>query len=204
MLSVENEIWSKGYNNIACIDEVGRGCLAGDVVACAIIMPRGLIIDGVNDSKKISEKKREKLYDIILDKAIAIGIGSVDSKIIDEINIKRATHLAMKKAIQNLKNKNGNTIKPDHLLIDAEKLDTETPQLNIIKGDSTCHGIAAASIVAKVWRDRKCIEWDKTYNGYQIDRHKGYGTKAHREAIKTHGPSEIHRITFLRNILKEK
>lgn len=203
MLSIENEIWNNGYDYIACIDEVGRGCLAGDVVACALIMPKDLLIDKVNDSKKISPKTREKLYDIILEKAIAVGIGRVDSKTIDKINIKRSTHLAMKKAIDNLKDKDGKFVIPDFLLIDAEKIDIDLPQKNVIKGDSKCHGIAAASIIAKVYRDRMCLEWSKEYKGYGLEKHKGYGTKEHREAIKKLGPSSIHRITFLRKILSE-
>ncbi|MBS4536069.1 ribonuclease HII [Clostridium sp. D2Q-14] len=201
MLSIEKEIWNNGYQYIACIDEVGRGCLAGDVVACAIVMPKDLIIEGVKDSKKISPKKREKLYDIIYDKSIAIGIGSVDNNVIDEINIKKSTHLAMKKAIENLNTKNGEKIKPDMLLIDAEKLDIDIEQRNIIKGDEKCHGISAASIIAKVYRDRKLIELAKIYKGYAFERNKGYGTKEHRDAIKKLGPTPIHRMTFLKNIL---
>ncbi|SHH27850.1 RNase HII [Caloranaerobacter azorensis DSM 13643] len=205
MLTFERELWEKGYEYIACVDEVGRGCLAGDVVACAIIMPKDLIIEGVNDSKKLSAKKREKLYDIILDKAIAFGIGEVDSKTIDKINIKKSAQLAMKKAVMSLRDKNNNIIRPDFILIDAEKIDVDIPQMSIVKGDSRCHGIAAASIVAKVYRDRKCIEWAKKYRGYGLEQHKGYATKKHREAIKELGPSPIHRLSFLKNILgKEK
>lgn len=204
MLSIEKKLWNEGYNYIACIDEVGRGCLAGDVVACAVIMPYGLRIEGVNDSKKLSLKKREELYDIIIEKAIAIGIGCVDCKTIDKINIKRSTHLAMNKAIKNLKDKKKAVIKPDLLLIDAEKIDINIPQINIIKGDEKCHGIAAASIVAKVYRDRKCIEWAKKISGYDLENNKGYGTKKHRDAIKKLGPSSIHRMSFLKNILKDE
>ncbi|QIB26213.1 ribonuclease HII [Caloranaerobacter azorensis] len=205
MLDFERELWEKGYKYIACVDEVGRGCLAGDVVACAIIMPKDLIIEGVNDSKKLSAKKRGKLYDIILDKAIAVGIGEVDSKTIDKINIKKSAQLAMKKAVMSLRDKNNNIIRPDFILIDAEKIDVDIPQMSIVKGDSRCHGIAAASIVAKVYRDRKCIEWAKKYRGYGLEQHKGYATKKHREAIKELGPSPIHRLSFLKNILgKEK
>ncbi|WP_052045171.1 ribonuclease HII [Caloranaerobacter azorensis] len=204
MLTFERELWEKGYEYIACIDEVGRGCLAGDVVACAIIMPKDLIIEGVNDSKKLSAKKREKLYDIILDKAIAVGIGEVDSKTIDKINIKKSAQLAMKKAVMSLRDKNNNIIRPDFILIDAEKIDVDIPQMSIVKGDSRCHGIAAASIVAKVYRDRKCIEWAKKYRGYGLEQHKGYATKKHREAIKELGPSPIHRLSFLKNILEKE
>lgn len=205
MLTIENEIRNEGYEYIACIDEVGRGCLAGDVVACAIIMPKDLLIEGVNDSKKLTAKKREILYDNIIEQAVAVGIGSVDNKTIDEINIKKSTFLAMKKAISNLKDKKGNSISPDFLLIDAEKLDVDIPQKNVIKGDEKCHGIAAASIIAKVYRDRQCIKWAEEYIGYGLEKNKGYGTKEHREAILAKGPTPIHRMSFLKNILsKEK
>ncbi len=204
MLKIENSIWEKGYEKIACIDEVGRGCLAGDVVACAIIMPKGLMINKVDDSKKLTSKTREKLYDIIKHKAIAIGVGSVDCKTIDKLNIKRSTFLAMEKAISNLRDKNNKKVEPDFLLIDAEKLKIDIPQKSIIKGDLKCHGIAAASIVAKVYRDRKCLDWDKKHKGYNLKKNKGYGTKEHREAIKNIGPSSIHRMTFLRNIVSKE
>ncbi|MTI47679.1 MAG: ribonuclease HII [Firmicutes bacterium] len=203
MITIENEIRDEGYEYIACIDEVGRGCLAGDVVACAVIMPKDLLIEGVNDSKKLTPKKRDKLYDIIIEEAIAVGVGSVDNKTIDEINIKKSTFLAMKKAIENLKDKEGNTVKPDFLLIDAEKLDVKLPQKSVIKGDEKCHGIAAASIIAKVYRDRQCIKWAEDYDGYGFERNKGYGTKEHREALLEKGPSPIHRMTFLTKILSK-
>jgi ribonuclease HII len=202
VLEIENNIWQLGFDNVACIDEVGRGCLAGDVVACAVIMPKDLIINGVKDSKKLSEKKREVLYDEILSNSIACGIGRVNSNIIDKINIKKATLLAMKIAVENLQDRDGNKNYPDFLLIDAEKIDLKIPQESIIKGDDRSHGIACASIVAKVFRDRLCIEWDKEFQGYNLKKHKGYGTKEHRELIKELGPSPIHRITFLKNILK--
>ncbi|WP_054870306.1 ribonuclease HII [Caloranaerobacter sp. TR13] len=204
MLTIERELWEKGYEYIACVDEVGRGCLAGDVVACAIIMPKDLVIEGVNDSKKLSSKKREELYDVILDKAIAVGIGSVDSKTIDKINIKKSARLAMKKALLSLRDKNNNIIKPDFILVDAEKIDIGIPQMSIIKGDARCHGIAAASIIAKVYRDRKCKEWAEKYKGYGLEQHKGYATKKHREAIRKLGPSPIHRLSFLKNILEKE
>lgn len=203
MLSIENEIWQEGYDYIACIDEVGRGCLAGDVVACAIIMPKGLMIKGVKDSKKLTPKKREELYHIIMSKAIAVGIGSINNKIIDKINIKNATHLAMKKAITNIRDKEGNKLVPDFVLIDAEKISIELPQINIIKGDEKCHGIAAASIIAKVYRDKKCNEWSLIYKGYSLEKNKGYGTREHIAAIKENGPSPIHRKSFLKKILPE-
>ena len=201
MLKIEQELWNKGYKNIACIDEVGRGCLAGSVIACAVIMPEGLIIEGVNDSKKLTPKKRDKLYDIIKESAVAIGIGEISCKIIDEVNIKNATHLAMKQAIENLKDKEGNKYVPDHLLIDAEKLNVDIPQLNIIKGDEKCHGIAAASIIAKVTRDRMMEELDKKYPAYKFAKNKGYGTKEHVKSLLECGPSDIHRNTFLKKIL---
>lgn len=202
MLEFENELYEEGFNLIAGVDEVGRGCLLGDVVACAIIMPKGLIINEVKDSKKISEKKREYLYDLILDKAIAVGIGQVDPKTIDQINIKMSTRLAMKKAVENLKYKDGNNAVADYILIDAESIDLEIPQKSIIKGDDLSHTISCASIVAKVYRDRLCLEWDKEHPGYNVKKHKGYGTKEHRENILSLGPSPIHRMTFLKNILK--
>ncbi len=204
MLKIENEIYDKGYKYIACIDEVGRGCLAGDVVACAVIMPKGLMIEGVRDSKKLTPKKRDKLYDIIIENSFGIGIGSVDCKTIDKINIKRSTHLAMKQAISNIKDKEGKIIKADFLLIDAEKLDLDIPQKSVIKGDEICHGIAAASIIAKVYRDRLCNNWAKQYDGYALERNKGYGTKEHRQALIEKGATPIHRISFLKNILGEK
>lgn len=202
MLEIENDIFDSGFKNIACIDEVGRGCLAGDVVACAIIMPKDLRIDGVKDSKKLSQKKRETLYDEIISKSIGYGIGRVDSKTIDEINIKASTRLAMKKAVENIKDKDGNNLLADFLLIDAESINLNIPQESIIKGDDKSHGIACASIIAKVFRDRLCLEWDIEYEGYNHKQHKGYGTKEHRGYIKELGPSPIHRITFLKNILK--
>lgn len=201
MLQIENEIHSKGFKYIACIDEVGRGCLAGSVVACAIIMPDGLMIDGVNDSKKLTPKKRDLLYDKILDSCIAVGIGEVDSKMVDEINIKNATKLAMRKAIENLKSRDNEKVIPDYLLIDAEKLDIEIPQSNIIKGDAKCHGIAAASIIAKVTRDRDMIKLHDKYPQYNFASNKGYGTKEHVQAILTYGTIDIHRDTFLKKIL---
>lgn len=201
MLTIETELWNDGYEYIACIDEVGRGCLAGDVVACAIVMPKSKKIEGVNDSKKLTPKKRDKLYDIIYEEAVAIGIGEVNSKIIDDINIKKSTHLAMKKAVENLKTKDNKKITPDILLIDAEKIEANIEQKSIIKGDSKCHGIAAASIIAKVHRDRKLIELSETYKGYAFEKNKGYGTKEHRQALKELGPTPIHRMTFLKKIL---
>lgn len=202
VLELENKIRRMGFKMIACIDEVGRGCLAGDVIACALIMPKGIIIEGVKDSKKLTEKKRELLYDEILSQAIACGIGRVDSTTIDQINIKSSTRLAMKNAVENLVDRDGNKVNADFLLIDAETVDMDIPMNSIIKGDDKSHGIACASIIAKVYRDRLCFQWDNEYKGYNIKKHKGYGTKEHRELIKELGPSPIHRMTFLKNILK--
>ena len=201
MLKIEQELWDKGYNYIACIDEVGRGCLAGSVVTCAIIMPKGLLIDGVNDSKKLTAKKRDMLFDIIMNSAVGFGIGELDCKKVDEYNIKNATKLAMIQAIENIKDKAGNKITPDYIITDAEKLDIRIPQSNIIHGDANCHGIAAASIIAKVTRDRQMELIDKLYPEYNFYKNKGYGTKEHIEALLTYGPRDIHRKTFIKKIL---
>lgn len=201
MLEIESELNRKGYNYIACIDEVGRGCLAGDVYACAIIMPKGLLIEGVNDSKKLSKKKREYLFDIILEKSLYFGIGTANNLEIDEINIKKATHLAMMRAIDNLRNKNNNEIKPEFILIDAEKIPLDIPQMGIIKGDEKCHGIAAASIIAKVTRDRKMAVLHEIYPEYNFKKNMGYGTSEHMVALKKFGKCEIHRNTFIKKIL---
>ena len=200
-LEIENTIWDMGHKYIACCDEVGRGCLFGSVLAAAVIMPKGLIIDGVKDSKKLSPKKREQLYEIIKEKSIAIGVGTVSAEIIDKINIKNATRLAMKKAILSIKDKDENNISPDYILIDAEEIDLPIPQMGIIKGDDVSHGIAVSSIVAKVLRDRLCQRWDMEYPNYDIKQNKGYGTKAHREALKKYGVSPMHRKSFLTKIL---
>lgn len=201
ILEIENKLHEEGFKYIACIDEVGRGCLAGNVVTCAIIMPANLKIEGVNDSKKLTEKKREKLYDEILEKCIAYGIGELDYEVIDEINIKNATKKAMLMAIDNLKDKDGNKVSPDYLCIDAEHLNTDLPQSSLIKGDARCHGIAAASIIAKVTRDRDIVKLADTYPGYDFEHNKGYGTKKHREALLKIGPCPIHRKTYLKKIL---
>lgn len=202
MLEIEKSLYDENYELIAGIDEVGRGCLAGDVVACAIIMPKNLIIEGVKDSKKLTEKKRNELYEEILENAIACGIGRVDAKTIDRINIKESSRVAMKFAVENIRDRDNNSIKPDFLLVDAEVIDLNINQESVIKGDDKSHTIACASIIAKVYRDNLCQDWDKEYPGYNIKQHKGYGTKEHRENIKEIGPSEIHRMSFLKNILK--
>ncbi|MDO5708007.1 MAG: ribonuclease HII [Andreesenia angusta] len=193
----------EGYSKIACIDEVGRGCLAGDVVSAAVIMPIDSVIEGIKDSKKLSEKKRELLYERIKEEALAIGIGRVSPKKIDEINIRQATLLAMKIAVTNMKDKDGNIIRPDFILIDAERLDLGIPEKSLVKGDEICYGISAASIVAKVYRDNLCKnEWENEYPEYNFKKHKGYGTKEHRENILKYGPCKIHRQSFLKKIIK--
>ncbi len=194
----EKKAYEEGYNYIAGIDEAGRGPLAGPVVAAAVILPKGCLIEGVNDSKKISEKKREKLYDDIINNAISYGVGIVDNNVIDEINILNATRQAMHMAIIDLKTK------PDYILIDAEKrVDTNgIPYLPIIKGDALSISIAAASIIAKVTRDRMMREYDKVFPMYGFEKHKGYGTKDHIEAIGKYGLCMIHRHTFADKFLK--
>ena len=194
MVQYEMELWPK-YSRIAGIDEVGRGCLFGDVVAAAVILPSGLVIEGINDSKKLSEKKREQFYEIIMEQALAIGVGQVEAATIDRINIKQAARLAMKKAIEQL------SIKPDYLLVDAEKVDVPIPQMAIIHGDALSQSIAAASIVAKVTRDRLCLQWDTQFPEYGIAIHKGYATALHRQKIIEYGSSPLHRQSFLGKIL---
>lgn len=190
LLEYETELYNKGITLIAGIDEVGRGPLCGPVVACACIMPVNYQLEGLNDSKKISEKKREKLYDILVKDAIAYGIGEVSPKRIDEINILEASKEAMRIAVNNL------NIKPEHLLIDAVSINTSIPETPIIKGDAKSMNIAAASIIAKVTRDRMMIELDKEYPEYGYKRHKGYPTKAHIEAVKKYGVKDFYRFTF--------
>ena len=196
----ENEYYEKGYKFICAIDEVGRGCLFGDVVSCAIIMPKDEYIDGVNDSKKLSPKKREELYTKILESSIAVGIGRANPDIIDKVNIKMATHISMINALENLRDKEGKKIITDCVLIDAETIETGIFQKAIIKGDESCYSIACASIIAKVYRDNLCNKWAEKYPNYGIEKHKGYATKYHREALKTYGPTEMHRKSFLKNI----
>jgi len=187
---------------LAGVDEVGRGPLAGPVVTACVVLPPDFDILGVDDSKKVSEKKREELYSLILEKAVAYGIGIKDSKVIDEVNILEATKLAMKESItkcQEMLEKNtGNKL--SFVLIDAVKLDIDIPQGNIIKGDANSLSIAAASIIAKVTRDRMMIEYAKAYPYYGFESNKGYGTKAHYEGIKEHGITDIHRYSFLKSI----
>lgn len=195
--SCENEARSKGYKLVCGVDEAGRGPLAGPVCAAAVILPDNCEIEGLNDSKKISEKKREALFDIIKEKAIAYSIAYGSLEEIEEYNILEATYLAMNRAIVGL-----NT-KADFALIDGNRVPKgiKIPCETVVKGDSKSCSIAAASILAKVTRDRLMLEYDKKYPQYLFAQHKGYGTKAHYEAIKQHGVCEIHRLSFLKNVL---
>jgi ribonuclease HII len=197
MLENERSLWEQGFTSLAGIDEVGRGCLFGDVVAAAVILPVGLIIEGINDSKKLSEKKREELFEVIMREAVAVGIGIVGVGTIEDINIKQAARLAMKQAVGKLEPS------PDYLLIDAEKIDIELPQLAMIHGDSLSQSIAAASIIAKVTRDRMCEEWDRDYPEYGIAVHKGYATKRHRDMLLCYGPTPLHRKLFIRKVMAQ-
>ena len=191
MLEYERALYKQGFDLIAGVDEVGRGPLYGPVVVAAVILPKNFYIDGLDDSKKLTPKKRDKLYDIILENAVDVSISEVSSQEIDKINILNATKKAMYNAIRDLK-----TI-PNHVLIDAVNLeDLKISSTSIIKGDAKSASIAAASIVAKVYRDRMLIEEEKKYPGYGFDKHKGYGTKLHIEKIKELGVLEKHRKSF--------
>lgn len=192
------KVYEKEYEThgwICGIDEVGRGPLCGPVVASAVILPKDCQILYLNDSKKLSEKKREELYDVIMEQAIAVGTGMASPERIDEINILQATYEAMRQAVAALK------VKPAVLLNDAVTIPgIEIPQIPIIKGDAKSVSIAAASIIAKVTRDRMMAEYDRMYPGYDLASNKGYGTKKHMEALRAIGPCEIHRRTFIKNI----
>ncbi|MEK6454047.1 ribonuclease HII [Caldifermentibacillus hisashii] len=190
MMVYEKEAQKQGFQYVAGIDEVGRGPLAGPVVAAAVILPENIFISGINDSKKLSSKKREQLYQEIKNEALAIGIGVVGADVIDEINIYQATKKAMNIAINQL------SIFPDFLLIDAMKIDTPITQRSLIKGDSLSVSIASASIIAKVYRDRLMMEYSKKYPEYQFEKNAGYGTREHIQAIRKFGPTPIHRKTF--------
>lgn len=196
MLAFEKKYYDMGYRYICGIDEVGRGPLAGPVVACAVILPMDERILYLNDSKQVSRKKREELHDIIVEKAVAYGLGISSEQRIDEINILQATYEAMRMAIGNL------SVKPDILLNDAVKIpQVNIQQVPIIKGDTLSASIAAASIVAKVTRDRMMGEYEKLYPGYDFGSNMGYGSAKHIEAIKTLGPSPIHRKSFIGNFV---
>jgi len=194
----EKPLWAKGYAAVAGVDEVGRGCLFGDVVAAAVVLPVGCVLEGVDDSKKLTEKQREELYPIIFERALAVGVGRADAATIDRINIRQASRLAMKRAVEAL------GLAPDYLLVDAETVDLPVPQTAIIHGDALSQSIAAASIVAKVTRDRLCAEWDAAYPEYGLAGHKGYATKLHRERLLTFGPSPMHRRSFLGKLFPEE
>lgn len=180
---------------VAGMDEAGRGPLAGPVVCACCIMPLDFMIDGINDSKKLSEKKRESLYEEIVSKAECYGVGIIERDVIDEINILQATKLGMKRAFENMKSS------PDILLIDAVKLDLPVKMRSIVKGDAKSYNIAAASVIAKVTRDRIMRDYDKMYPEYGFMKNKGYGTKAHIEALRKVGKSPIHRISFIKNLV---
>lgn len=193
----EQELYKNNIQYICGIDEAGRGPLAGPVVVAAVIMPKDSFIEGVNDSKKVSEKKREQLYDEIIDNCIAYGVGIIDQIKIDEINILEATRLGVKEAVQELKQK------PDIILVDAlTKIDTGgVPYKSIIKGDAKEYSIACASIIAKVTRDRIMRKWDEVFPAYGFAKHKGYGTAEHRKILKEIGPCMLHRKTFIKHLI---
>lgn len=195
----EKGLKAQGYKFIAGVDEAGRGPLAGPVYAAAVILKEDAVIDGINDSKKLTEKKREELFDKIIENSIAYSIASVDEKIIDEINILNATHMAMNNAVDNLSQK------ADFVLIDGNSIkNMVTPHQTVVKGDAKSISIAAASILAKVARDRYITKMAEEYPQYGFEKHKGYGTKAHNDAILEYGPSPIHRKTFLKKLLGDK
>ncbi len=196
-LEFEKEALAKGYKSVCGVDEAGRGPLAGPVCAAAVILPEGVIIDGVNDSKKLSEKKRESLFDVIREQALSYSIAYATVDEIEEINILNATMLAMRRAIDGLE------IKADYAMIDGNKI----PQIDIdaeciVKGDAKSMSIACASILAKVSRDRLLYKYAEEYPMYGFDKHKGYGTKVHREAILKYGPCPYHRKSFLKKLYK--
>ena len=200
LLDYERDLYKDNIKLIAGVDEVGRGPLCGPVVAAACILKENYYLEGLNDSKKLSEKKRDKLFDILINECVAYGIGIVEPKRIDEINILEASKEAMKIAISNL------SVKPEHVLIDAVKLDLDIPSTPIIKGDAKSASIAAASVIAKVTRDRMMCDLDKEYPEYGFASHKGYPTKKHIEAVKEHGVLDFYRFTFspISEIIKEE
>jgi ribonuclease HII len=201
LLKYEKELYKKGITLIGGVDEVGRGPLVGPVVAACVILPKNYKLEGLTDSKKLSEKKREKFYDIIKRDAISVGVGIVDHKTIDEINILEASRLAMKLAIEDL------SVKPEYILSDAMKLDNQDiPYTDIIKGDALSLSIAAGSVIAKVTRDRMMYELDKEHPEYGFAKHKGYPTKEHIENVKKYGVLENYRLTYkpISEIIKNK
>jgi len=197
MQRFEKPLYAAGIKYIAGIDEVGRGPLAGPVVTCAMVLEPDVLIEGINDSKKVTEKNREKLFDIIINNCISYGIGMANEKVIDEINILNATKQAMCEALGNL------DVTPQHLLIDAVELGLNIPTTALIKGDAFSISIASASIVAKVTRDRMMVAYDEIYPEYGFSKNKGYGTAEHIAALKKYGPCPIHRKTFIKGILGE-
>ena len=196
MWEIEHSLFDKGYNVIAGVDEAGRGPLAGDVYAAAVILPPNICVEGLNDSKKISEKKREKLFDEIKEVALAYAVATASVAEIDEFNIRNATYIAMNRAIEALQ------IKPDYVIVDGDCIkECNYPHECVVKGDARSLSIAAASILAKVSRDRKMLEMAEKYPEYGFEKHKGYGTKVHIEALKEFGASEIHRKTFIKKFV---
>lgn len=194
--SFEIAAMNKGFKTVCGVDEAGRGPLAGPVYAAAVILPLGTEIDGLNDSKKLSEKKREELFDIINDVAISVSVGTASEKEIDEINILNATFLAMKRAVEGLE------FSTDYAIIDGNRApNLEIPTETVVKGDGKVMSVAAASIIAKVSRDRFMLKMAKQYPEYQFEKHKGYGTRLHYEMIEKYGVSPIHRKSFLKKIL---
>ena len=191
----ENEAFSEGFETVCGVDEAGRGPLAGPVCAAAVILPKGLVIDGLNDSKKLTDKKRRELYDVITQSAVSYGIAMASEQEIDEINILQATFLAMERAMQTL------SPQPQLALIDGNRNSgISMPSRCVIKGDAKCADIAAASILAKVTRDWYMIKMAEKYPEYHFEKHKGYGTKVHYAALREYGPCEIHRPSFLRKM----
>lgn len=194
----EGEAREQGYTAVCGVDEAGRGPLAGPVCAAAVILPAGLVIEGVNDSKKLSEKKREELFPVICEKALAYGIGWADEREIDEINILQATYRAMKRAVESL------PLTADYALIDGNRMPPlDIPGTTIVKGDALSMSIAAASILAKVSRDRVMVQFSREYPQYGFEQHKGYGTAAHVQALREYGPCPLHRQSFLQKILEK-
>ena len=193
----EKELYNKGFDKICGIDEAGRGPLAGPVVVAGVIMPQDSMIEGVNDSKKVSEKKREKLYDLIIEEAISYSVAIIGQDVIDDINILNATKKGVEEVVKGL------DVKPDLIIVDAlTHINTQGIAYDsIIKGDAKCYNIAAASILAKVTRDRIMRQWDEIYPQYGFSSHKGYGTAKHIQAIKEYGPCPIHRRTFIKHFV---
>ena len=194
MLRYERQLADEGYTYIAGVDEAGRGPLAGPVVVAAVVMPLDKLIEGVNDSKKLSAKKREALYELIMQSALSVKVSVISHEIIDEINILNATKRGMLECINGLEH-------ADVALIDAVKLQAQIPTLPIIHGDALSYSIAAASIVAKVTRDKLMLEYDKLYPQYNFGKHKGYGTAEHIKMLKEYGPCTIHRRSFIKNFV---